>query len=78
MDSTTGWLQGQPVGDTFYRITGDVLQADHNGATFLGAALELLIQHVDRDVRKSTDSASVAVGSSSAGPVTPPPPPAKV
>jgi uncharacterized protein YegL len=33
------------------------IQVPSSGATFLGAALELLIRHVDRDVRKSTDEA---------------------
>ncbi len=30
------------------------IQSPESGATFLGAALELLIQQVDRDIRKST------------------------
>ena len=32
MNSTTGLLQGKRSGDKFYRMTGDVLQADHNAA----------------------------------------------
>jgi hypothetical protein len=32
MDSTNGLLQGKRVGDKFYRLNGDVLQADHNGS----------------------------------------------
>jgi len=32
MDSTNGLLEGKRVGDRFYRICGDVLQADHNAA----------------------------------------------
>ena len=32
MDSLTGLLQGKRVGDKFYRVNGDVLQADHNAA----------------------------------------------
>ncbi|EIC21622.1 vWA domain-containing protein [Thiorhodovibrio frisius] len=31
------------------------IQTPQSGATFLGAALELLIEQVDRDIRKSTD-----------------------
>jgi len=33
------------------------IEVPQSGATFLGAALELLIERVDRDVRKSTDEA---------------------
>jgi uncharacterized protein YegL len=35
---------------------GDITAPDA-GATFMGAALELLIQHVDRDIKKSTTDA---------------------
>jgi hypothetical protein len=48
MDSTTGWLQGKRVGDTFYRITGDVLQADHN------AALNVLARLADPEITRFT------------------------
>ncbi|SDY20823.1 Transposase [Allochromatium warmingii] len=48
MDSTTGLLQGKPVGDKFYRITGDVLQADHN------AALNVLARLADPDITRFT------------------------
>lgn len=33
MDSVTGLLQGKRVADRFYRINGDVIQADHNAAS---------------------------------------------
>ena len=48
MDSTTGLLQGQRVGDTFYRATGDVLQADHN------AALNVLARLADPETMRFT------------------------
>lgn len=32
MDSLTGLLEGKRVGDRFYRVNGDVIQADHNAA----------------------------------------------
>ncbi len=48
MDSTTGLLQGRRVGDKFYRITGDVLQADHN------AALNVLARLADPEIKRFT------------------------
>jgi len=47
-DSITGLLQGKRVGDKFYRITGDVLQADHN------AALNVLARLSDPDIKRFT------------------------
>jgi len=44
MDSVTGLLQGKRVGDKFYRINGDVIQADHN------AALNVLARLSDKDI----------------------------
>ena len=32
IDSVTGLLEGKRVADRFYRLNGDVLQADHNAA----------------------------------------------
>jgi transposase len=40
MDSTTGLLQGERVGEKFYRTSGDVLQADHNAALNVLARLD--------------------------------------
>ena len=40
MDSTTGLLEGKRVGDKFYRVNGDVLQADHNAALNVLARLD--------------------------------------
>ncbi|WP_295403003.1 transposase [uncultured Thiocystis sp.] len=48
MDSSTGLLQGKRVGDKFYRITGDVLQADHN------AALNVLARLADPEITRFT------------------------
>ncbi|MBK1718846.1 transposase [Thiocystis violacea] len=48
MDSTTGLLQGKRVGDKFYRVTGDVLQADHN------AALNVLARLADPEIKRFT------------------------
>lgn len=48
MDSTTGRLQGRRVGDKFYRVTGDVLQADHN------AALNVLARLADPEIKRFT------------------------
>jgi transposase len=48
MDSTTGLLQGKRVGDKFYRVNGDVLQADHNAALNVKARLD------DRDILRFT------------------------
>lgn len=39
MDSFTGLLEGKRVGDMFYRVTGDVLQADFNAARNVKARL---------------------------------------
>ena len=47
-DSTTGLLQGKRSGDKFYRVTGDVLQADHN------AALNVLARLSDPDIKRFT------------------------
>jgi transposase len=43
-DSATGLLQGKRVGDRFYRVNGDVLQADHN------AAMNVLARIGDPDI----------------------------
>ncbi len=48
MDSTTGRLQGRRVGDKFYRVTGDVLQADHN------AARNVLARLADPEIKRFT------------------------
>jgi len=40
MDSTNGLLQGKRVGDKFYRLNGDVLQADYNAALNVRARLD--------------------------------------
>jgi hypothetical protein len=48
MDSTNCLLQGQRVGDKFYRESGDVLQADHN------AALNVLARLDDPDISRFT------------------------
>ena len=45
-DSVTGLLQGKRVGDTFYRTTGDVLQADRN------AALNVLARLADPEITR--------------------------
>ena len=47
-DSTTGLLQGKRVVDKFYRVNGDVLQADHN------AALNVLARLDDREITRYT------------------------
>jgi transposase len=46
MDSATGLLQGRRVGDKFYRVTGDVIQADHN------AALNVLARMGDPEITR--------------------------
>ena len=46
MDSTTGLLEGKRRGDKFYRVTGDVLQADHN------AALNVLARLADPEIKR--------------------------
>lgn len=48
MDSVTGLLQGKRVGDKFYRINGDVIQADHN------AARNVLARLYDKDIGRFT------------------------
>ncbi|QVL47707.1 MAG: transposase [Thiocapsa sp.] len=48
MDSTTGLLQGERVGDKFYRVTGDVMQADRN------AALNVLARLSDPEITRFT------------------------
>ena len=48
MDSTTGLLEGNRVGDKFYRTNGDVLQADHN------AALNVLRRYEDTEITRFT------------------------
>lgn len=46
MDSLTGLLEGKRVGDKFYRVNGDVLQADFN------AALNVLARRDDPDITR--------------------------
>ena len=48
MDSANGLLQGKRVGDKFYRVSGDVLQADHN------AALNVLARLNDSEISRFT------------------------
>ncbi|EQD44695.1 Transposase, IS605 OrfB [mine drainage metagenome] len=48
MDSVTGLLQGQRVADKFYRVNGDVIQADHN------AALNVLRRYEDTEITRFT------------------------
>jgi len=48
MDSVTGLLQGKRVGDKFYRVNGDVIQADHN------AARNVLARLSDKDIGRFT------------------------
>ena len=48
MDSANGLLQGKRVGDKFYRLSGDVLQADHN------AALNVLARLDDSEISRIT------------------------
>ena len=48
MDSVTGLLEGKRVADRFYRVNGDVLQADHN------AALNVLRRHEDTEITRFT------------------------
>ncbi|MHB1723279.1 MAG: nuclease/transposase family protein [Acidiferrobacter sp.] len=48
MDSVTGLLEGRRVADTFYRVNGDVLQADHN------AALNVLGRYEDTEIPRFT------------------------
>ena len=48
MDSANGLLQGKRVGDKFYRVSGDVLQADHN------AALNVLARLDDSEISRFT------------------------
>ena len=40
MDSTNRLLEGKRIGDRFYRVNGDVLQADHNAASNVLARLD--------------------------------------
>lgn len=48
MDSTNGLLAGKRIGDRFYRLNGDVLQADHN------AALNVLARLDDGEISRYT------------------------
>ncbi len=48
MDSVTGLLEGKRVADKFYRVNGDVLQADHN------AALNMLARYEDTGITRFT------------------------
>ena len=48
MDSLTGLLEGKRVGDKFYRVNGDVLQADQN------AALNVLARLYDSEIGRFT------------------------
>ena len=48
MDSVTGLLEGKRVADRFYRVNGDVLQADHN------AALNVLRRYEDTEITRFT------------------------
>ncbi|QXX76735.1 hypothetical protein [Methylovirgula sp. HY1] len=48
MDSTNGLLEGKREGDKFYRVNGDVLQADHN------AAVNVLARLDDREISRFT------------------------
>ena len=48
MDSVTGLLEGKRVADKFYRVNGDVLQADHN------AALNVLRRYEDAEITRFT------------------------
>lgn len=48
MDSTNGLLEGKREGDKFYRVNGDVLQADHN------AALNVLARLDDGEITRFT------------------------
>ena len=48
MDSANGLLRGKRVGDKFYRVSGDVLQADHN------AALNVLARLNDSEISRFT------------------------
>ncbi len=48
MDSVTGLLEGKRVADKFYRVNGDVLQADHN------AALNVLRRYEDTEITRFT------------------------
>ena len=48
MDSLTGLLEGKRVGDKFYRLNGDVLQADQN------AALNVLARLYDNEIGRFT------------------------
>jgi len=48
MDSVTGLLEGKRVADRFYRVNGDVLQADHN------AALNVLRRYEDAEITRFT------------------------
>jgi transposase len=48
MDSVNGLLQGKRVGDKFYRVSGDVLQADYN------AALNVLARLDDSEISRFT------------------------
>jgi transposase len=47
-DSTNGLLEGKRKGDKFYRVNGDVLQADHN------AALNVLARLNDSEISRFT------------------------
>ncbi|MBU2741402.1 transposase [Acidithiobacillus thiooxidans] len=48
MDSVTGLLEGKRVGDKFYRVNGEVIQADHN------AALNVLRRYEDAEITRFT------------------------
>jgi hypothetical protein len=48
MDSVPGLLEGKRVADKFYRVNGDVLQADHN------AALNVLRRYKDTGITRFT------------------------
>jgi hypothetical protein len=48
IDSLTGLLEGKRDGDTFYRVNGDVLQADPN------AALDVLARLSDSEIKRFT------------------------
>jgi len=53
IDSTTGLLEGKRVGERFYRVNGDVMQADHN------AALNVLARIDDPEIERFTPFAKV-------------------
>ena len=53
MDSVTGLLEGKRLADKFYRVNGNVLQADHN------AALNMLATYEDTGITRFTSHAEV-------------------